>query len=217
MNKPLDVTSERIDDIPLLLAQLEKMKIQELLDQYFPTHGNWKGLSLGYIAVVWLSYIVSQADHRLSYVEDWIEKRQKTLEICLKQPLTAKDFTDDRLEAILRYLSDDERWQEFENELGGSLVQVYNLPQENIRLDSTSASGYCGVSENGLFQWGHSKNKRPDLAQVKIMLATIDPLGMPLATVVVPGNAADDPLYVPAIERVRKTLSSRGHQNNRRL
>ncbi len=88
MKKPEDVTSERVDDIPLLLAQLEKMKIQELLDRHFPTHGNWKGLSLGYIVVVWLSYILSQADHRLSYVEDWIEKRQKTLLICLKQRLT---------------------------------------------------------------------------------------------------------------------------------
>ena len=43
------------------------------------------------------------------------------------------------------------------------------------------------------------------------MLATIDPLGMPIATEVVAGNSADDPLYVPAIERVRDTLSSRGH------
>lgn len=157
MKKPEDVTSERVDDIPLLLAQLEKMKIQDLLDKHFPTHGNWKGLSLGYIVVVWLSYILSQADHRLSYVEDWIEKRQKTLEICLKERLTAKDFTDDRLEAILRYLSDDESWQEFETELGGSLVRVYDLQKDQIRLDSTTASGYCQTTENGLFQWGHSK------------------------------------------------------------
>lgn len=42
------------------------------------------------------------------------------------------------------------------------------------------------------------------------MLSTLDPLGMPIATEVLPGNSADDPLYVPAIERVRDTLSSRG-------
>ena len=62
MNKPLAVTSERVDDIPVLLAQLERMRVQDLLDQHFPTHGNWKGLSLGWCAVVWLSYILSQAD-----------------------------------------------------------------------------------------------------------------------------------------------------------
>jgi len=32
------------------------------------------------------------------------------------------------------------------------------------------------VNTEGLFQWGHSKDHRPDLAQVKIMLSTLDPL-----------------------------------------
>lgn len=49
-----------------------------------------------------------------------------------------------------------------------------------LRLDTTSASGYWAVSENGLFQFGHSKHHRPDLAQAKLMLAALDPLGMPL-------------------------------------
>ena len=79
-----------------------------------------------------------------------------------------------------------------------------------MRLDSTTASGYCGVSEEGLFQWGHSKNKRPDLAQVKIMLATLDPLALPVATEILSGEKADDPLYVPAIKRVRETLLKNG-------
>lgn len=46
---------------------------------------------------------------------------------------------------------------------------------------------------------GHSKDHRPDLAQVKIMLATLDPLGWTEATQVVEGNKADDPLYEPII------------------
>ncbi len=35
MNNPLAVTSERVDDIPLLLAQLERMEVQKLLDRHF--------------------------------------------------------------------------------------------------------------------------------------------------------------------------------------
>jgi hypothetical protein len=57
MNKPTILKTERVDDIPLLLAQLERMGVQELLDQHFPTHGNWQGLSLGQVAIVWLSHI----------------------------------------------------------------------------------------------------------------------------------------------------------------
>ena len=94
--------------------------------------------------------------------------------------------------------------------MGGHLVRVYDLRAERVRLDPTTASGYCGVSEDGLFQWGHSKNKRPDLAQVKIMLATLDPLALPVATEVLSGEKADDPLYIPAIKRVRETLMTRG-------
>src|SRR5207249_2096881 len=35
---------------------------------------------------------------------------------------------------------------------------------------------------------------------------TLDPLGLPLATAVVAGNQADDPLYLPVIQRVRTSL-----------
>ena len=43
MDTPLTVITERVDDIPLLLAQLQRMGVQPLLDDYFPTHGNWQG------------------------------------------------------------------------------------------------------------------------------------------------------------------------------
>jgi hypothetical protein len=48
------------------------------------------------------------------------------------------------------------------------------------------ASGYWTVTEEGLFQFGHSKDHRPDLLQVKVMLSALDPMGMPVATQVVP-------------------------------
>src|SRR5438876_5278100 len=42
------------------------------------------------------------------------------------------------------------------------------------------------------------------------MLATLDPLGMVLATEVLSGQRADDPLYLPAIARVRACLNIPG-------
>lgn len=210
MDTPLTVMTERVDDIPLLLAQLQRMEVQPLLDDYFPTHGNWQGLSLGQVAVVWLSHILSQGDHRMNRVQDWAERHQETLNQGLQQPVRALDLSDDRLESVLRYLSDDSQWGLFEPALNQRQIQVYDLHPERLRLDSTSVSGDWSVTEDGLFQYGHSKDHRPDLPQLKVMLATLDPLGLPIATEIVPGQRADDPLYIPAIQQVRQTLRQSG-------
>jgi transposase len=186
------------------------MGLPSLLDEYFPTHGNWQGLSWGWVTTIWLTYILSQGDHRLSYVESWVKKRLQTLQRSTGQEVQVLDFSDDRLEIVLLTLSDDARWEAFESALNGHLLRVYDLNPERVRVDSTSASGYWTVTEDGLFQFGHSKDHRPDLPQVKAVLATLDPLGMPLATDVVSGERADDPLYIPSITRIRASLGRRG-------
>ena len=66
------------------------------------------------------------------------------------------------------------------------------------------------MTPEGLFQLGHSKEHRPDLPQVKINLSVLDPLGLPLTTTVVSGEQADDPLYVPEIQRVQASVGRRG-------
>ncbi|MBO0347773.1 hypothetical protein J0895_01340 [Phormidium pseudopriestleyi FRX01] len=91
------------------------------LDKHFDTHGNWQGMSLGWVSIVWLSYILSKADHCLSHVQPWVEKRLETLSICTGLSMRALDYSDDRLQAVLRYLSKDTAWQKFEQELGGQL------------------------------------------------------------------------------------------------
>lgn len=210
MNETLTITTERVDDLPLLLAQLARMGIPALLDDHFPMHGHWRGLSLGWVTTLWLTHVLSQADHRMNRVQPWAEQRLETLRRCSQQPVCPLDVSDDRLAAVLRALSADARWAAFEGALTGRLLRVYDLGAERVRLDSTSASGYWQVTDEGLFQFGHSKDHRPDLPQVKVMLATLDPLGLPLATDVLSGERADDPLYLPAIARVRASVARQG-------
>ncbi len=210
MTEELTITSQRVDDIPLLIAQMERMGLPQHLDVQFPVHGNWQGVSLGWTATCWLAYILSEGDHRLSHLQSWAEGRLETLQICTAQEIRLLDFSDDRLALLLRRLSDDESWASFEQELNSHLVRIYELGTERVRIDTTTKSGYWTVTEGGLFTFGHSKDHRPDLPQVKVVLSTLDPLGMPLATEVVAGHRADDPLYRPAIERVRQSLNKRG-------
>lgn len=209
-NQTSTIVTERVDDIPLLLNQIMQMGIPDILDAHFPTHGNWDGLSLGWTAAIWLVHILSQADHRLNKVEDWVVKHIQTISSVTSLPIQASDFKDDRLATILRYLNQEESWQEYEQDQGKHIIRVYSLPTDIVRLDATTASSHIEPTVGSIFQLGHSKNHRPDLAQVKIMLACLDPLGLPLATFVINGNEADDPLYKPAIEQVRSILNQPG-------
>ncbi len=59
-------------------------------------------------------------------------------------------------------------------------------------------------------QYGHSKAHRPDLPQLKLMLAAADPGGYPIACDVHPGQSADDPLYQPLYARVREIVGQKG-------
>jgi transposase len=72
MNNNEEFNTDRIDNIPVLLAIEGGMGIQKLLEKHLITHGNWQGISLGWVAVVWLSYILSPADHRLSHAQSWL-------------------------------------------------------------------------------------------------------------------------------------------------
>jgi transposase len=210
MTEKLTVITERIDDIPVLLAQLEKMQVAKLLDKNFPTHGNWQGLSLGTVAVIWLTFILTEANHRLSHVQDWAEQRLHMLSMCLGQEVRSLDLSDDRLPVILDELSDDQNWSIFERALNRRTLRVYDLQPTRVRIDSTTAKGYVDVSADGLFQFGHSKDHRPDLPQIKINISVLDPLGLPLTTTVLSGEVADDPLYIPEIKRVQQSLACQG-------
>ncbi|MCA1837764.1 MAG: hypothetical protein LC674_03075 [Actinobacteria bacterium] len=210
MSDQLTIHHERIDDIPLLFSQLQRLKLAKLLDECFPTHGNWRGLRLGEVLSVWLAFILSEANHRMSHVEPWAQARLRTLAACLDstEEVRALDFSDDRLAAVLDYLSEDAAWQEFERRLNQHMLRVYDLRPQRVRVDATTAKYYGRINDDllleGLFGFGHSKDRRPDLAQLKINLAVLDPLGVPLSTTVVSGNRADEPLYIPEIKRVQE-------------
>lgn len=211
-NEPrsLPLIQERVDDLPVLLAQLREMGVPELLNQACKIHGNWSGLSFGHLVTVWLVFVLSESNHRLSHLRPWAEQRLHTLQTSLGVALVATDFTDDRLAQALRYLSDAGGWQRFEDLLNQRLIRVSDLTGDTIRLASTTASSDGTITPDGLLQLGHSKDHRPDLPQLKINLSTLDPLGLPLTVTVTNGACADDPLYVPEIERVRVTLGRRG-------
>lgn len=208
---PRVISVERVDDIPVLFAHLKRLQVAELLDRHFPSHHLWKGnLSFGEVVSVWLVFLASQSDHRLYKLQPWAQQRQLTLQSCLGKSFRPLDFHDDRLADVLDRLALAEPWGAFETDLNGHTVRVYDLDTSLFRIDTTTASSSAQIlSEDGLLQFGHSKDD-PDRPQLKIAATAIDPLGMPVSIAVVAGNCADDPLYVPQIKKVQRSFGQGG-------
>ena len=83
------------------------------------------------------------------------------------------------------------------------------MPQDVSRCDATTVSGKHEVTEEGLLQFGHSKDD-PTRPQITVMMGSLDPVGMPLSTDVLSGERADDGFYLPIIERIRTGLKTPG-------
>src|SRR4051795_12095261 len=202
---------EVVADLPVLWATLERLDLPATLDRLFPAPRHWKGpLTPGEVLAVWLLFILSQADHCLNHVEPWVAQHHSTLSALLGKEVLPTCAHDDRLADWLSRLGAGDSFSAAERDLNQQTIRVYQLPSDLVRIDTTTANSYAEVlSEQGLLQFGHSKDD-PDRPQIKIAAAVLDPLGMPLATAVVPGNSTDDPLYVPAIQAVQQSLGSGG-------
>ncbi len=206
---------ERVDDVPLLGHQIQESGLANMLDVHFPDHGHWQGLSGGTVAVGWLLYILSEADHRLSYVEKWAEERLWSLRGTLNSArLRSLDFSDDRLGNLLDRYADDESWDAFESAFNSQLLKAYDVSLlsesgcRQVRLDSVNVSSYRESGE--LFKQGYNKHKRPDMPHLKAMVATLDPMALPLAVELVDGRTSDDETYLPVVEKLRGSVGKGG-------
>ena len=205
----MEINAECVNDVVFLLGKMKQMNLPSLLDGHIKRHPLEEGLSWGWVVCIWLAYVVSQGDHRKLTVRDWVRQTHQTLELATGLEIRELDFTDDRLTIALRHLSEDEGWNQIEQDLGRSLIRIYDLPQETVRVDATTVSGYREGGENSLWQFGHSKDD-PTLRQVKMMMAALDPLGLPIAMDIVPGQNADDGLYIPVLSRVLSMFAGKG-------
>src|SRR5499426_444370 len=205
----LVIITERVDDVALLIGQMITMGLPEVLDRHIPRHWKQRGLSWGWTAVIWLAHFLTEGDHRKVAVEVYIKGMQHTLSRLTAQVIQPLDFSDDRLSHLLTHLSKPTYWHQIERDLNDRSIEVHALPQEVIRCDATTVSGAHEVTEGGLGQFGHSKDD-PTRPQIKVMMGSLDPLGMPLATDVLSGERADDGLYLALMERIRTGVPTTG-------
>src|SRR5216683_7769361 len=101
----LVIITERVDDVALLIGQMVKMGLPEVLDRHIPRHWTQRGLSWGWTAVMWLAYILTEGDHRNVSVEAYVKGMHNTLSHLSGQVIDPLDVRDDRLSHLLQHLS----------------------------------------------------------------------------------------------------------------
>jgi transposase len=210
MVEAVSLYHERVDDLPLLLGLMQRWGLPEVLDEQWGQHWLHQGLSNGHLAMVWLAYILSAADHRKASVQEWAQRHQHTLQRCLGQSLRATEFTDDRLAIVLRRFSQESTWHAVESALWPRTLALWEMPVTGVRLDGTTTYGFHAITPEGLLQCGHSKDRHPELGQIRVMAAAVQPTGHVVAVNVHPGNGPDDPCYAPLYEQVRQILGQPG-------
>src|SRR3954468_13885578 len=150
----LELTHERVDDVPLLLGFLSKLQLPEILDRHLSPHPLHQGLSNGWLITAWIAYILSRADHRKCYVQDWADDLKHSLEATIGQAIRPVEFSDDRLTLVLKRLSDPATWDRLEADLWRAHCDVYALPVERVRVDATTSYGFHAIDDGGLMQLG---------------------------------------------------------------
>lgn len=206
--------AENIGSLPLFFGVLDHISLSSHINTHYPSHGNWSGGDKGVIVSVWLCYILTLTDHRISEVERWFVLHSHSLNTLVMaygySELSPKDFTDDRLGDLLSAFGVDEIWYVFMTSFSRNLLKLYDLKINHVELDATIAQQYREVIQDGLFQLGHSKQHRADLPQLKMMLSNAATANIPLLINTVGGNRADDGLYGPLITQTRSIINTTG-------
>jgi transposase len=210
-----ELISYQAGDLPVLYTIVKSLDIASSVNKNIKVHGNWEGTLPGEILELWLCYILSHCDHRLSGAEEWAENNLDFLRILSDNPkLSSQDFTDDKLGLLLDYFSVDASWQHVETQVNGKILEIYRLEQSDslstFRLDAAPMQSYGKVAKDGLLQYGYHKH-HADLPQFKLKLCTLDNevnnFAHPICHLTVNGKVADDELYIPIIEKSKEVLS----------
>src|SRR5690242_15017657 len=129
MTETLEITTEQINDLPLLLGLVEEMGIRQAIDAQIRPHGPWPGISVGTVVRIWPCHLLMERDHRSVVVRDGAAARPQTLNALLGVQLRDTDLTDDRPANVLTMLSAPADQAAPDQAVLAAWIRIYALPQ----------------------------------------------------------------------------------------
>jgi transposase len=200
--------TERIASLPLINHFLERMDLLALLEQYVPTRDSRCAISHAQALGVLLRPIVVEREP--------LYRQQETVHEFAPQLYGLsgehrQHLSDDRVGRALDRLFDADRAAL----LTAVVVTVgkrFGVRFDEVHNDSTSVS-VCGQYREAeqpirgrlpaLLTYGHSKDHRPDLKQLVLILTTTEDGGVPVQFRVVDGNTNDSVTHIESWNALR--------------
>ena len=187
---------KRIGEIPLLQTMAHKLGFDRLLRSYIPPHGNERYPAADTLLL--LLFNIASGRWPLYELGRWTASLDGRL-LGRKSSLSEEMFNDDRYGRALDKLFSVDR-ATLSTECALCVVHATGLELDQLHNDSTSVKTtgrMKGVSRSGLsFEYGHSKDHRPDLKQIVFSLTISADGAVPVHCKTYPGNRTDDTTHI---------------------
>ncbi|WP_165941912.1 IS1634 family transposase, partial [Cardinium endosymbiont of Culicoides punctatus] len=208
----MEASSKVLDHLGLVSATANNLSLVSLIDECLPLSKNAK-TTYGQRVLAMILNGLGFIDDRLYLFPKFLAN--KPVDKLLGPGLLAEDFNDDALgralDAIFAYGP-----QKLFSHIALSIALKYNLIGKSVHLDTTTLSVYGTDYDNHLDSslssdaqvpfptYGYAKNKRFDLKQMTLLLATTGSAHFPVWMEAHSGNASDSKTLDAAASRLQQ-------------
>ena len=209
MDATLELTHERVDDVPLFAGLFAPAPISRGPRPPFPrpTPSTRDSPTAGSSPSG--SPTFSPGPTTASPRPGLGRGSQHTLETLVGEPIRPVEFGDDRLTLVLKRLGDLAGWHALEADLWHTHCDVYALPVERVRLDATTSCGCHAINDDALMQLGHSRATGPTWPRFKLMVAAAEPGGLSWPAMSIPAMPPTT-CFSPAVSAGPRHLGQTG-------
>ena len=211
------IGTDILDHLGLVAATIDKLGIAKQIDKLMPMTNGAK-TTMGQRATAMILNGLGFIDDRLYMFPKFLEN--KPVAKLFGADLKASDFNDD---ALGRFLDEVHNYGETKlySEIALPIALRYKLLTNRAHFDTTSLSVYgeydteiidktttaertLELPNNVKPDYGHAKNKRVDLKQMTLLLATTGASGFPVWVESHSGNASDKKTLEESAQRMQK-------------
>ena len=199
-----DTQFKQVDVLPMVKYYMDELDLFNLFAKYVPSATSSLVEHAESLCILTANIICE--NRPLYKVQDWLSQYSDGL---MGEPVSAKQFNDDRFARALSTLFDSDR-NSFMADVSGNAIVIHKLLTDEIHNDSTTVT-FIGKydtpdPEAVKLKRGHNKDFRPDCKQIVFGLNITADGHVPLSYKLFDGNTNDDVTHIPNWNGLRTLL-----------